>query len=183
VTLYDQDFCFTICFQDKLIDKCNCSDIITPTIRSAKYCENDDELECLNQFNDLFSKSDLNSLCENACKQQCQSIEYKLSLSTSVFPTLSYAEDIKKGYSRLFPFKATDAELMDFVKNGFLKLIVNYENLRYTSVDEDPVMNFEKLTSELGGQLGLFIGVSILSFAEGIELIISFCIITYKHFI
>jgi hypothetical protein len=38
----------------------------------------------------------------------------------------------------------------------FLKLIVNYDNLRYTSVDEVPAMNLNRLLGNLGGQLGLF---------------------------
>lgn len=182
VTYYDQDFCFTICFQDKLIDKCNCSDIITPAIRNDQYCETDNELLCLNSFNNIFSKSDLNSLCENACKHQCQSVEYKLSLSTSAFPTLSYAQDIKKTFSRFFPYINTDSELMEFLKKGFLRFNVNYDNLRYTSVDEVPAVTFNGLLGNLGGQLGLFIGISILSFVEVIELLIACCIITYKHY-
>ena len=102
MTNYDQGFCFKIFYQDKLIDKCKCSDKITPTIRNAKYCQTNDELECLNKFYDFFSKRNLSGLCENACKHQCQSILYKLSLSTSAFPTLSYAQDKQNSYSRFF---------------------------------------------------------------------------------
>jgi hypothetical protein len=94
----------------------------------------------LNSFKNIFSKSDLNSLCDNACKDRCQSIEYKLSFSYSAFPTLSYAQDINNSFSRFFPGTDTDDKLMDFFKKGFLKLIVNYDNLRYTSVDEVPAV-------------------------------------------
>jgi hypothetical protein len=181
VTLYDQDFCFTICFQDKLIDKCNCSDIITPTIRNAKYCETNDELECLNQFNDFFSKSDLNSLCENACPSQCQSIEYKLGLSTSSFPTLSYAKNIQTSHLNLnkFPSDINDTELIEFCNKGFLKVIISYENLYYTLIDEVPAMTLNDLLGNLGGQLGLFIGISFLSLVELIELIVTLSITVY----
>jgi acid-sensing ion channel 2 len=181
VNYYDQDFCFTICFQVKLIDKCNCSDIITPTIRSAKYCETNEELECFDQFVDFFSKSDLNSLCENACPSQCQSIEYKLGLSTSSFPTLSYAKNIQTSYLNYykFPSDINDTELIEFCNKGFLKVIVSYENLYYTLVDEVPAMTLNDLFGNLGGQLGLFIGISFLSLVELIELIVTLSITVY----
>jgi hypothetical protein len=186
VTLYDQDFCFTICFQDKLIDKCNCSDIITPTIRNALYCETNDQLECLYEFNDFFSKSDLNSLCENACPSQCQSIEYKLGLSTSSFPTLSYAKSIQASSSNWYNIFSTlnntalnDSELIEFCNKGFLKVIISYDNLYYTSVDEVPAMTLNDLLGNLGGQLGLFIGISFLSLVELIELIVTLSLTVY----
>jgi hypothetical protein len=56
----------------------------------------------LNSFNNYFSTIDLNSLSENACKHQCESIEYKLSLSSFAFPTLSYAQDIKNSFTKFF---------------------------------------------------------------------------------
>jgi hypothetical protein len=47
-----------------------------------------------------------------------------------------------------------------------------YESLSYTVIDQIPKMNMLDLISNIGGNLGLFIGVSFLSFAEIIELFI-----------
>ncbi len=181
VNYYDQDFCFTLCFQDKLIHKCNCTDIIAPTILNISYCETVNELKCLNDFNDFFSKSDLNSFCENACPSQCQSIEYKLGLSTSSFPTLSYAKSIQDSHLNVnnFPSDINDTELIEFCNKGFLKVIVSYDNLYYTSVDEVPAMTLNDLLGNLGGQLGLFIGISFLSLVELIELIVTLTMTVY----
>ena len=55
VSYYDQNFCNTMCYQDKLIDICGCCDIITPSIRNASFCANDKEIKCLKQFNQFFS--------------------------------------------------------------------------------------------------------------------------------
>jgi hypothetical protein len=127
VTYFDQDFCFTLCFQDKLIHKCNCTDLVPPTILNFTYCETVNEFKCLNNFNDFFSKSDLNRLCENACPSRCQSIEYKLGLSTSSFPILSYAKSIQASHLNLnkFPNYINDTELIEFCNKGFLKVIVS----------------------------------------------------------
>ena len=181
ITYYDQDFCFTMCFQDKLINTCNCSDIVTPIIRDSTYCETTNELQCFNKFSDFFSKSDLNSLCEYACPSQCKTIEYNLGLSTCAFPTLSYARNLQTSDWGKFPYDINDTELIQFCREGFLKVIVSYDNLYYTSVDEVPSMTLNDLLGNLGGQLGLFIGISFLSLVEIIELIVAICITIFNQ--
>jgi hypothetical protein len=129
----------------------------------------------------FFSKSDLNRLCENACPRRCQSIEYKLGLSTSSFPTLSYAKTIQASHLNLnkFPSYINDTELIEFCNKGFLKVIVSYDNLYYTSVDEVPAITLNDLLSNFGGQLELFIGIGSLSFVELKELIVTVTMIVY----
>jgi acid-sensing ion channel 5 len=43
---------------------------------------------------------------------------------------------------------------------------VFYEDLRYTEIDENPAMDIVALLGSLGGNLGLFLGASVLSFTE-----------------
>ena len=47
-----------------------------------------------------------------------------------------------------------------------------YADLEYTYINQLPKMDFFDLISNIGGNLGLFIGISFLSFAEIIEFII-----------
>ena len=72
VTYYDQNLCFTLCFQDKLIDKCACLDITTPQIRNSTYCVNQSDVNCLNDFNAYFKTADINDLCQYACPARCR---------------------------------------------------------------------------------------------------------------
>jgi hypothetical protein len=181
VTYYDQEFCFTLCYQDKLIDKCNCSDIITPSIRDSTFCETDVELSCMDDFDSDFTISDLNEICEFACPQQCSTIEYNLDISSATFPTFSYLKYKQSDSFHGYMFPQDDAELMEFARQGFLKLIVNYDNLYYTSIDESPQISTETLFGNLGGQLGLFIGLSFLSFIELLELLSEFFFIYIDH--
>jgi hypothetical protein len=69
--------------------------------------------------------------------------------------------------------------LIEFCNKGFLKVIISYDNLYYTSVDEVPAMNLNDLLGNLGGQLGLFIGISFLSLVELIELIVTLSLTVY----
>ena len=181
VTYYDQNFCFTLCFQDKLIASCNCSDIITKNILDVKYCESSNELECLSKFKNSFSSSYFNSLCEYACPSQCQSIEYKLSLSTSAFPTLRYAKNVQTIHYDRFRRFTSDAELIEYCRQGFLKIVVSYENIYYTAIGELAAMTLNGLFGNLGGQMGLFIGISFLSLVEVIELIVTICVTIFNQ--
>jgi len=56
---------------------------------------------------------------------------------------------------------------------------VYYENLDYTVIDQVAKMTELDLISNIGGNLGLFIGISFLSFAELIELLIEIIYILY----
>ena len=95
VTYYDQTFCYDVCYQDKLINKCGCLDVFTPTIRNSSYCANDSEVACLNQFDKFFSTTDLRSFCESACPEKCNTVKYILDASSKAsFPTTYYLNAI-----------------------------------------------------------------------------------------
>ena len=51
-------------------------------------------------------------------------------------------------------------------------VIIYYESLKYTSIVQEPKMKEFDLVSNIGGTLGLFAGVSFVSFFEFGELII-----------
>ena len=183
VTYYDQTFCFKMCYQDKLIDSCSCCDIITPSIRNATYCSNSTELLCLANFFVIFATADLNSFCNNACPERCNTIEYHLSVSMAAFPTFSYLKNQQTTYRNayMFPQNVNDAYLKKFGRQGFLKFTVNYDNLYYTSIDDSPAITANSLFGTIGGQLGLFVGLSVLSFVEFIELFIKLALIFIKY--
>lgn len=183
VTYYDQKFCYNLCYQDKLIKKCGCADIIVPTLNNADYCDTYKTISCLKDFASTFTISDIKVLCENACPQECNTIEYSLTVTTSGFPAMNYLKILQSSaaYSSMFPQNVSDSDLLEFARQGFLKLIINYENPYFTSIDESPAMDSQALFGFLGGQLGLFIGISVLSMAEFFELIIKVLYVVHKH--
>lgn len=153
-------------------------DISTPLIKNSNYCVNESEIECLYAFDSFFTLTDINALCESACPKQCHTIDYKLvTNSMATFPTLTYLRNQLAGNWSNYMFPNTsDSALIEFAKNGFLKLIINYDNLYYTSIDEVPVMSSSALFGYIGGQLGLFMGLSVLSFLEIIDLFVTYTI-------
>ena len=134
-----------MCFQDKLIDQCNCQDIRTPIIRNSTYCVKTVDVHCFNEFDTFFSKSDLNQLCSNACPQKCNSIEYNIETSSKFkFPTLSYLHFLQasdQSISSRFPVNVSEYILTGWADESFLKVVVNYDNLYYASLDESPTLS------------------------------------------
>ena len=69
-------------------------------------------------------------------------------------------------------------------ENSFINRVVHifmyYEELKYTEVSEIPKMTLGDLISSIGGTLGLFLGVSLLSFIEVLQFLINVCRFLYK---
>ena len=154
VTFYKQSFCYTMCYQDKLIDKCKCQDIRTPIIRNSKYCVSELEVSCSKEFDTIYSGTDLNKLCSNACPQECNSISYNMDTSSKFkFPTLSYLHFLQasdESVSKYFPnINVSDTDLVRWAQESFLKVIVNYDNLFYTSFDESAAVSPTSMIGKL----------------------------------
>ena len=58
------------------------------------------------------------------------------------------------------------------LKGNEIKILVYYESLKYTLISQQPKTQLLNLIPNIGGALGLFIGISFLSFIEIIELFI-----------
>lgn len=57
------------------------------------------------------------------------------------------------------------------IKDSVALLQVNYETMRSMVIEQTPAQTFPTLLGNLGGQLGLFLGMSFLSFVELFEII------------
>ena len=57
-----------------------------------------------------------------------------------------------------------------FIYENVIVVDIEYYSSEYTEINEEPKMNWEDLFAELGGHLHIFIGMSLLSFVEVVEL-------------
>ena len=55
------------------------------------------------------------------------------------------------------------------------QVAIRYESLAYKKLEEEPKINGEELLGIIGGHLGLFLGMSLLSFVELIEFVFLAC--------
>jgi len=141
---YRQTDCFNYCMGRELYKLMNISNKIDHFANVFTKFESK-KSDSLKEYFELF-KNGITSICGNDCPLECDSIEYETSLSFNKFITNN-----------------TD---------NIVSFILFYTSLDYTMIDQISKMDGYDLISNIGGNLGLFIGISFLSFAEFIELFI-----------
>lgn len=97
-------------------------------------------------------------------------------MSQSSFPTKWFFAN-----SRAYP--TSESKVVDRIakinsfsdaRDYFISFNIYYDDLSYTLVEESPFWDVFALFSNIGGNLGLFVGMSFLSFVEVFELLYGF---------
>jgi hypothetical protein len=60
------------------------------------------------------------------------------------------------------------------IKNSIIKFSVLYQSMSYTISTESPTLDVIGLLAYIGGTLGLFLGISVLTFVEFVEIALAF---------
>jgi hypothetical protein len=140
-------------------------------------CINETQINCDSNAEDTFyTTADLIDQCYDDCPIECKETRFEMAVSMSSYPSEWYAEvlannsNFKSVINAYFadanvPFINYTNKFAD-LKNAIARVHVYYEDLRYTEIDENPDMDIVALLGSLGGNLGLFLGASVLSFTE-----------------
>lgn len=147
---YTRSNCIFSCFQMKLQQQCG--DVFSMNkSASQKICEA--------QFLKMRPIRD----CD--CPEPCYQVLYPNEISTATWPKKFQLQSMKKEFSDLL--NLTDAIATDiYLQKRFAKIKIFYKELIYTASTEEELYGFGSLVSEIGGIMGLFIGVSVISLAE-----------------
>jgi hypothetical protein len=150
---YTRRNCMTLCRQKLIIDELGCYDMTLPPILGANPCTDHDDFYYLNSVTENFSECFLN------CPFECHVVNFETSITN---------HQLTKSYFGH----------MEIEKTAIFTLI--YDQLQYTYLSSSPMMTVLDLIANLGGTLGLFIGVSILSFVEIFELGLEILFVFFK---
>ena len=102
----------------------------------------------------------------------------KSSISSVLLDGIRYLSQIKNSnLSTDFIKRTIDAAI---VRDSVVNVNIFYESLSYTETNESPQMNIVSLLGSIGGNLGLFFGVSVFSLCEIIEVLIEIYFIFKK---
>ena len=122
--------------------------------------------------------------CFGLCPLECSSQVLSTIPSYASYPTpASVAAMLRKikNFSQIY-FGDDQADLSyEKLKDSVLALNVYYDSIMYTQVDDSPAQDIGSVLSNIGGLLGLFIGISVLSFLEVVEYAYEIVYILYKH--
>ena len=195
---YSQQYCFALCIQSQFIKNCGCAAFEYPVFKNSSnlFCELDNYFTCSKTIKNLTE-------CKAACPFECFSIDYSVKTHSLLYPTTT---------SVLKSNNITDVNFFNIdafkTMERILYINVYYHSTQYTLSEEniliqpaDVVANFggTKLFFDLKyyilntyiyvlGTLGLFLGFSLLSFIELIDLVckivhvfITFCLNRRKN--
>ena len=115
----------------------------------------------------LFYNGKNDEHCLKSCPKECDYIRYDTTISSSQYPANGYFELIDK-YQKMVPL-VNDTKLDP---SSILAVNVFYTSPSYMKITEVPSILIYDLVPTIGGTLGLFLGISALSFVEFIEIAI-----------
>jgi amiloride-sensitive sodium channel subunit alpha/amiloride-sensitive sodium channel subunit gamma len=163
--------CINLCYLRILNEKCGCYDINILNIYNTRPCINFTDVFCdFYAFTDFF-KIDIQQTCGPDCPVECNSEILTYSTSSLEYPSEGYGNllvNLNEIKSR-FPNKSVTFEKL---KQRTLAINVYYDELKLTVIEQSPSMELITLIAGMGGTLGLFIGVSFLSFVEIFEILV-----------
>ncbi|GFS66341.1 acid-sensing ion channel 4-B [Nephila pilipes] len=189
--IYTYEYCQTLCRDAYLLKQCDCSEEITQG--NSKFCD-----PCnITQGKFYFEVTNISvSLPEivNDVLENLSDIRYDLTVSRSEWPNSQHQYFILKRWPLLrekFGPAASDGNYsgqgdgqmpfdLKYIRSNFLRVHVFIQEMNYLSVKDVPAYSTSQLFADLGGCLGLYIGVSLLTILEVFELFKSIFFIIRK---
>ena len=170
---YTQNLCLIQCYQRQLLLECNCTDSNFLSLYSNQsLCNTLEEISCmvkifLHKFNSI---EFIQKECQHLCPLECNVTQYSTKMTfTKLFGQFEMAT-IKESPHLLNDF--SDDLNLDRARDSFVQMSIFYESLSYTLSTESPKMNWISLLGWIGGNLGLFLGMSVFSLFEIVQVLI-----------
>ncbi|RMZ94811.1 DEgenerin Like [Brachionus plicatilis] len=190
---YSKEYCFQLCYQKSVIENCGCYDerLIKYVNKNGSILSCNDKydvsgydkrrqkapkyylsyedylISCPSLIKEAFYSSDYVSQCSKYCPKECNYDQYSTMVSKSSYPSKAYSKVLRRN-KRL---KMTSGERKK-IKDSILSVNIYLDSNEYTVIEEVLLISLIDLISELGDNLGLFLGLSALSTFELIDLIL-----------
>ena len=173
---YHKSYCSNLCFQEFVFENCSCYDPKFFNLKETRPCNNSDRY-CLSSALKTFYGSSVEiNKCAEKCPIECNSIKYHLTLNQLDYPSKGLANLIKLDPRIQERFNNSSNISLEDLKQSLISINIYYNEIGFTTLLEMPKTDLITLVSNLGGNLGLFLGLSCLSLLEIFEI----CFITLK---
>ena len=170
---YTQELCLIQCIQQKFIDECNCSTSMVISLFGKRNCSDAASVAC--NFRVYRDKQVLNAyikgVCMPQCPLECSRIEYKNSFSSIQMITENLTFYLDQNTNLMSDFIRRPISKQTASEN-IVKINIFYNALSYRLSTESPKMDIASLLSNIGGTLGLLLGVSLFSLCEVVAVFI-----------
>ncbi|XP_040926685.1 acid-sensing ion channel 1B isoform X1 [Betta splendens] len=148
---YSITACRIDCETRYLVENCNCRMVHMPG--DAPYCTPEQYKECADPALDFLVERD-NDYC--VCETPCNLTRYGKELSFVKIPSKASAKYLAKKFNKT----------EQYISDNILVLDIYFEALNYETIEQKKAYELAGLLGDIGGQMGLFIGASILTILE-----------------
>ncbi|XP_038149113.1 acid-sensing ion channel 1B isoform X1 [Cyprinodon tularosa] len=148
---YSITACRIDCETRYLVENCNCRMVHMPG--DAPYCTPEQYKECADPALDFLVERD-NDYC--VCETPCNLTRYGKELSFVKIPSKASAKYLAKKFNKT----------EQYIADNILVLDIYFEALNYETIEQKKAYELAGLLGDIGGQMGLFIGASILTVLE-----------------
>ncbi|XP_040978663.1 LOW QUALITY PROTEIN: acid-sensing ion channel 3 [Aquila chrysaetos chrysaetos] len=150
-TNYSITACRLDCETRYLAENCNCRMVHMPG--NANVCTPEQYKECADPALDFLVKKD-SEYC--ACRTPCAMVRYGKELSMVKIPSKASARYLAKKFNKT----------EQYIADNVLVLDIFFEALNYEMIEQKKAYEVAGLLGDIGGQMGLFIGASLLTILE-----------------
>ena len=160
---YRQTECFTMAFQRKVVQNCGCYFTgVNAVDQVTRPCLRWDQFGCfLREFYDFQAKtSEFKGKWSLECPLECDLVTFDFEVSFSDYSPQYIAYQRKYNLTQ------------NMLTGEFSLLSVFYPSMQYTEITQTPKTSLIDLISNLGGSIGIFLGFSIFSLIEIVEIFI-----------
>ena len=167
IAQYMQKYCLKLCFQYYIMDKCKCKSLKFSYLnisKSAQGCVAPADIDCAKSNENIFYETDQVNSCYESCPIECNTVTYNLNTMFANYPSLWYAERFNeyKDYFNLDDFYKEALTGSSGITEGLISettamINVFYSAMQYDVLNESPIMTFELLLANIGGNLGKFL--------------------------
>ncbi|XP_048585725.1 degenerin deg-1 isoform X2 [Nematostella vectensis] len=165
-TIYSEEGCRKSCVARMMLDKCKCVSLL---YRLKPSCNpfNKTQGSCIEDVLRSRSKESMSSCnCPPACREDV----FTTSMSSSVWPTRSYMSNVLNTLPQGSQAQKVVTNLSS-ARENMAHVMVYFPTLMQESIVQKPAYQIESLLGDIGGQMGLFIGISVLTLVEFIALL------------
>jgi hypothetical protein len=172
---YSQKNCNQLCSYLFALEESNCGcnstlDNFKRDCSSGIYFgqeKNENISSCVAKYLKRFRRQKVELCFKYYCPLECDSMSFSINNYLEQFPVSGLI-----GTETRLDYNLTSFKTYEQINRHYIVLFVYYRKLEYTLISQEPKTETFDFISNIGGILGLFLGVSFLSFIEIFEIVL-----------
>ncbi|XP_045198886.2 degenerin mec-10-like [Mercenaria mercenaria] len=187
---YTIPLCYSFCELEQTRLACRCilsSSLVMNETSKERICDFENDEQCIENVAQKIRKKEIKCGCVSPCMQTV----YTSTLSSRAWPHKHYLKNVllkdvcKRnpnslrhvgGASRpacdMIISQLTKSEL-ETISGNFIAVYIYFKDLNYEVISEEALYNTVRFLSDIGGALGLFVGASMLTCVEILEIVLN----------